>query len=528
MAMAPPAPPPPPVERPPETFAPRLQKRTLKGHRGPVLCLDNSSSSRRRRPRRGSGGGEAGPRCLLLSGSEDGTARLWDLRSRKAALCVVVPRSDDGSRGEVTSVAFHPTVGGGGEVGASDDEEDGGRSFLPLNRDCTIFASAGNRVYGYDLRYHTETSSAPIVRTPHFDLSELFGCGDEINQLSFSHPRRNDASGNYWMAAADDGGEARVATCPPHRREGNEGRSPDASARKSAPKPKILRHAEPESMGITSASVFRPRCNDLYLATGGTDCTVKLWDADRPRRPASTMRIEPTEGEGATKLCNPPYVHSLSWSPSGRLLAAGAGDGAVVVMRAEGRRLVEIGRLGDDVGGGADGTEGGHGGHRSAVASVCFPDFGLCDSREELSARLLSKVRKGGEAEDRLLISAGNDGQIIFWDLGGNMVGDGPMDPAVYLDRCLAPDRKTTSDDAKSAADALGALELSGGRGEGECVKRDESEELAPSPPGILFRIAHRRKPNWITCSRASDAFLPTSLFVADTSNDISVYTLPS
>ena len=49
-----------------------------------------------------------------------------------------------------------------------------------------------------------------------------------------------------------------------------------------------------------------------------------------------------------------------------------------------------------------------------------------------------------------------------------------------------------------------------------------------PSPPRILFKIAHRHKPNWIACSRASDAVLPNSLFVADTTNNISVYTLPS
>ena len=52
----------------------------------------------------------------------------------------------------------------------------------------------------------------------------------------------------------------------------------------------------------------------------------------------------------------------------------------------------------------------------------------------------------------------------------------------------------------------------------------------APSPPirpVALLRIAHRHKPNWITCGGTNDVDLPNSLFVADTTNDISVYTFP-
>jgi hypothetical protein len=47
------------------------------------------------------------------------------------------------------------------------------------------------------------------------------------------------------------------------------------------------------------------------------------------------------------------------------------------------------------------------------------------------------------------------------------------------------------------------------------------------SSPRVLFRIAHGRKPNWIACGRSCDDALPSSVFVADTTNDVSVYTLP-
>ena len=46
---------------------------------------------------------------LLLSGSEDGTARLWDLRTRKAAYCIVAPVIEN-EPNDVTAVAFHPSI----------------------------------------------------------------------------------------------------------------------------------------------------------------------------------------------------------------------------------------------------------------------------------------------------------------------------------------------------------------------------------------------------------------------------------
>lgn len=61
-----------------------IRKYTFKGHKGSVLCLAHDSTS-----------------SLLLSGSEDETARLFDLRTSKTASCLL-------AGGEVTSVAFAP------------------------------------------------------------------------------------------------------------------------------------------------------------------------------------------------------------------------------------------------------------------------------------------------------------------------------------------------------------------------------------------------------------------------------------
>jgi WD40 repeat protein len=90
---------------------PKLQKRTLKGHSKAVLCIAHSSEriAYIPKPNHTENNGVTHP-SLLLSGSEDGTARLWDLRTRKTAYCMVVPKSKEGEILEVASVAFHPSI----------------------------------------------------------------------------------------------------------------------------------------------------------------------------------------------------------------------------------------------------------------------------------------------------------------------------------------------------------------------------------------------------------------------------------
>jgi len=366
-------------------------------------------------------------------------------------------------------------------------------------------------VYGYDLRNHT---SGPIIKTPHLDLSSSFQCLDEINQLSFSFPKRNkDGSRKYHMAAVDDCGEVHIPSeCIPQHSISQQ-QSPIST------KHTVLHHAEPASQAISSSAVFRPRVNATYLASGGTDCVVKLFDVSKPKRATSAIHIKPTESENTTQICNPPFIHSLQWSPSGRLLAAGVGDGSCVILRGEGNQLVEIGRLGYE-----------EGGHAAAVASVCFPGFGSSSTR---SASV--------EAEDRLLISAGNDGKILFWDLGGNMVDGDALDPLLYLSGCDDATKKETSNednDVDKVTDSMDSASISSKKSKGKNQKKGKKtaapdadlflDDLLPSPPKVLFQIQHNYKSNWITCSRASDAALPSSVFVADTTSDISIYTLPT
>ena len=156
------------------------------------------------------------------------------------------------------------------------------------------YVSTSNKIYGYDLRYHVTNSSVtnnvattianksiinPIIKTPHFNLSPLFQCTDEINQLSFSFPKNNDASGICFMSAADDSGEVHISDCVTQTYSQKQ----QSSQHSSQTKYKQLFHADPETHAITSCAVFKPRSNEIYLASGGTDCMVKLWDVTRPR-----------------------------------------------------------------------------------------------------------------------------------------------------------------------------------------------------------------------------------------------------
>jgi hypothetical protein len=435
-----------------------------------------------------------------------------------------------------------------------------------------VYITSSNRIYGYDIRQYTTpiittaTSAAvssrtiPIIKTPNVDLTSTFHCIDEINQLSFSYPTIATANNSLCMSTVDDSGEARVVF------NYNPYNNNDLSQNNTTTTTMVLQHAKPETLSIASCAAFRPKQhysgkkkkksntnnNDgtSYLATAGTDCTIKLWDIDvmsnnnnrnsssnnnnnnrsnctvriRHRPPTSTITFGPHNDDdnddnvtAATttrstlttmKLCNPPYIHSLSWSISGKYLAAGVGDGSIAIVRAEGHRLVQVARFRNGSSSNNINNDKEGDGHTSAVAAVHFPYFEHIvartsddDDADETMSKLNIKNRDTStmNKEDGLLISAGNDGNIIFWDIGQH------KDVKAKIMSLSIPSNKTSEQTTRTGGAVRQSL-------------------LSPS---ILFRISHGHKPNWITSSRASDAALPNSIFVADTTNSISVYTLP-
>jgi WD repeat-containing protein 53 len=165
-------------------------------------------------------------------------------------------------------------------------------------------------------------------------------------------------------------------------------------------------------------------------------------------------------------------VHSLAWSPSGRLLAAGLGDGTCCILQVDRRKLIQVVRLRD--------------GHDASVATVVFPNWNTGTSNHVL-------------ADDRLLVSAGTDGAILLWDLSHSVAGDGAVDPQTMFRESMAP--------LERAMDQVS-------------LNEDTS-------PRIVFGIPHEEKPNWLVCSGNADPVLPSTFFLADTTNDITAYIIP-
>jgi WD40 repeat protein len=158
----------------------------------------------------------------------------------------------------------------------------------------------------------------------------------------------------------------------------------------------------------------------------------------------------------------------MAWSPSGTLLAAGLGDGNIPIFSIENRNLVLAARLLD--------------GHMSSVAFVMFPTFA-----------------KGNE---RLVLSGGSDGSILGWDVGTNLM------------------ELATMENPKELFHDYEFITTSGGPSLGVDGLTYQTEELSLGNPRILFSIPHGSKVNWMTTSG-------NSIFVADTSHDITEYKLP-
>ena len=107
-------------------------------------------------------------------------------------------------------------------------------------------------------------------------------------------------------------------------------------------------------------------------------------------------------------------------------------------------------------------------------------------------------------AEDRLMVSGGNDGSIILWDIGKKMALNA-VDPSSMFADC----NNQTDGNAIDIDEAMNELSIG-------------DDDLK-----IKFGLRHGYKPNWIANSSHFDQVFSNSLFIADTSNGITAYTLP-
>mmetsp|Transcript_3293 Transcript_3293/g.3829 ORF Transcript_3293/g.3829 Transcript_3293/m.3829 type:complete len:454 (-) Transcript_3293:2-1363(-) len=445
----------------------------LRGHKSQVLSLAHSSTTisnhqLNQKKKNISSQRHDKPLCHLISGDSSGTTRVWDLRchSYRASHCILAPNNVVSGVKEVTAVGFHPLFDNYPKNEIYNDDASNIEASCPF----TVYTAVGSKVFGYDLR---QTKSPSIISQYDFHIAPIDG-GEEINAIDIFHDSKHKKT---FLATADDDGLLRVTDSL-----GNKKASDVSSPSSISQRCSTYQHSEDStSPALVTSAAFRPRSiKTLDVATAGTDCTINLWDINRPHnKPSSTLHIRSDDSDNMNQICNPPIVHSLSWSSSGRLLAAGLGDGSCLIASIDGRSLVESYRL--------------RGGHDSAVASVLFPRFG---SSTSLSWSHIT-------AQDRLIITAGNDGSILLWDLGSVVAGDNAVSPSSMFTGC---------GDTGCNEEMLSAF---------------QDLSVTQQEPKILFGIPHGKKSNWIVSSSAEEQNLSSSLFVADTSNDITVYVLP-
>jgi WD40 repeat protein len=228
------------------------------------------------------------------------------------------------------------------------------------------------------------------------------------------------------------------------------------------------------------------------------------------RKPISSITIDNAiamEDRPSSKpqVCNPPMVHCLAWSPNGESFAAGLGNGSIGLFVVENRKLVQTGVLGND-----SDTDG----HHSSVASVVYPQF-------------------SSTTANRVLCSAGSDGSILFWDLGSMFFTNWNDDDG---ESSTKTNNKMVDDITELFGPTLILRDEEKSR-----MKSNKNSSQLQDPPKILFGIPHGQKMNWVTPAGANtittttnDGHQPSSssnnnniIFVADTSSDITMYTIP-
>ncbi|KAF4037761.1 WD domain G-beta repeat [Phytophthora infestans] len=255
---------------------------------------------------------------VLASGSDDGTCRLWDIRTTRVTKCFNVkkalgtPNMDESA---VNSLVF-------GKASAGTES-------------AYIYVAAGSKVLTFDMRH-----TALIVDCA--DREVFQGNEDEINVLS-RHPGKH----GKFLSAPDDAGDICVYDVDSH---------------------KLFKTLRGQHANICSTAPFRPNA-PWDLVSGGMDGLLLCWDFSRGRVKFSidlntgvnelgNSASADDAGSSTQQMFNPPLVHSLAFAPNGKSFAAGLGDASIAVVNFGSKQIVR--RLKH---------------HNAMVSQVLFPAF---------------------------------------------------------------------------------------------------------------------------------------------------------
>jgi len=289
----------------------KLIETKLSGHKDSIIYVDAHKTKE-----------------ILASSSDDGTVRLWDLKTNTTIKTI------DSFNTESPAIS------------------------LCFDNDYLLYCSQDTNIVCFDIRNPSE-----IIK----DSTKQYKYNSEpINQLAFD-------SKYQYLGSCDDSGQIKII---------------DIS------KNKLTETLSKKHTNICSSIAFRPNSKN-ELISGSMDYTMIHWDFLKSRifhkesfQPPTVNKKQQQQDEEqplqASQLLNPPFVNSVDVSSNGKYVAAGIGNGSLLINEISSfKQYVKI-----------------TGAHRSSISQVHYPRYNATTENY------------------KQLISIGNkDKRIMMWDV---------------------------------------------------------------------------------------------------------------